>query len=151
MSISAPINIMYSCRKAYSKVTSDVKIKKALRYKVRAMKQTYNSGETVYYKRDSDRGLWPGLATVLELRGMVYFLEHQGDIVRVAACTLVNTEEAEEQIGNTQEVQPQITKLEERQSSGQKLTQGLRSRLVQSEGEEDVEQAREERHELKVE
>ena len=37
---------------------------------------------------------------VLGNRGSVYFLVHQGELIRVAACRLVNTEESEGQVGN---------------------------------------------------
>ena len=61
---------------------------------MRSLEGTYNLGEAVYYKRYIDRGEWQGKSTVLGNRGPVYFIEHQGDLMRVAACKLVKIEGA---------------------------------------------------------
>ena len=67
---------------------------------VRAVERRYTAGEEVYYKRDSDRGEWRGPATVIGNRGTLHFLVYQGELVRVAACRMVHTGEAEEQMGD---------------------------------------------------
>ena len=98
-SVAAHINALYAGRKAFAEAQCDEKIRKALRHKVRAVERTYNQGEKVYYRRDSDKSRWRGPATVLGNKGSIYYLVHQGDVIRVAACRLVTVGEAEEQIG----------------------------------------------------
>ena len=74
----------------------DEKIRRALRHRVRAVEKQYNASEEVYYKRDSDRGVWRGPATVIGNRGSVHYLTHKGELVRLAACRLVHTGEAQD-------------------------------------------------------
>jgi hypothetical protein len=98
-SVAAHINALYAGRKAFAEVQCEEKVRRALRHKVRAVERRYEAGEKVYYRRDGDKAVWRGPATVLGSKGSVHFLVHQGDVVRVAACRLVTTGEAEEQIG----------------------------------------------------
>ena len=69
---------------------------------MRAVEKSYLSGEQVFYKRDGDKASWRGPATVLGNKGTVYFLVHQGDIIRVSSCRLVSVGEAEEQMAGTE-------------------------------------------------
>ena len=69
------------------------KVQKALKHNVRALERVYAQGEEVYYRRNSNRAKWRGQATVLGNRSSVYFLVHQGDIMSVAACRIVATED----------------------------------------------------------
>ena len=120
-SLAAHITAMYAGRKAFSEAMCDEKVRKALRHKVRAVERTYEAGEQVYYRRDGDKAAWRGPATILANRGSAgYFLEHQGDVVRVAACRLVAVGEAEEQIGMQEDkeeeqklVEPQVITTQE--------------------------------------
>ena len=57
----------------------------------------------MYYKREGDKAEWRGPATVIRNKGAVHYSVHQGQLLRVAACRLVSTGEAEEQIGRTVE------------------------------------------------
>ena len=98
-SVAAHINALYAGRKAFAEVQCEEKVRIALRHKVRAVERRYEAGEKVYYRRDGDKAAWRGPATVLGNKGSVHYLVHQGDVVRVAACRLVTTGEAEEQIG----------------------------------------------------
>ena len=103
-SVAAHINAMYGARKEFMAAQCDEKIRRALRHKVRAVERRYLAGEEVYYKRDSDRTQWRGPATVIGNRGALHFLVHQGELVRVAACRLVHTGEAEEQMGGAEPI-----------------------------------------------
>ena len=98
-SVAAHINALYAGRKAFAEVQCEEKVRRALRHKVRAVERLYEAGEKVYYRRDGDKAKWRGPATVLGNKGSVHFLVHQGDVVRVAACRIVTTGMAEEQIG----------------------------------------------------
>ena len=99
-SVAAHINAMYGARKEFMAALCDERIRRALRHKVRAVERRYVAGEEVYYRRDSDRAEWRGPATVIGNRGALHFLVHQGELVRVAACRMVHTGEAEEQMGD---------------------------------------------------
>ena len=103
-SVAAHINAMYGARKEFMAAQCDEKIRRALRHKVRAVERRYLAGEEVYYKRDSDRTQWRGPATVIGNRGALHFLVHQGELVRVAACRMVHTGEAEEQMGGAEPI-----------------------------------------------
>ena len=52
----------------------------------------------MFYRSDSNKASWHGPATVLGSRGSVYFLAHQKDVVRVAACRIVSTRDVDGQI-----------------------------------------------------
>ena len=52
----------------------------------------------MFYRSDSNKASWHGPATVLGSRGSVYFLVHQKDVVRVAACRIVSTRDVDGQI-----------------------------------------------------
>ena len=76
-SVAAHINAMYGARKEFMAAQCDEKIRRALRHKVQAVERQYKAGEEVYYKRDSDSGVWRGPATVMGNKGSVHFLIHQ--------------------------------------------------------------------------
>ena len=92
------ILVVHAGTKAFMQAMCDKKVRKALRHNVWAMEQIYVQGEQVYYRRDSDKAVWHSPATVLGSHSLVYFMVHQGDMVRVAACRIVATEEVEKQI-----------------------------------------------------
>ena len=102
-SVAAHIQALYSGRKAFMEALCDDRIRKALRHKVRAVERRFMQGEQVYYRREGDKAQWRGPATVLGNKGAVHYLIHQGDVVRVAACRLVSTAEADDQMSAKQE------------------------------------------------
>ena len=57
-SVASHINAIYAGRKAFSEAMCDEKIRRDLRHRVRAVERNYRAGESVYYKRYSDRGEW---------------------------------------------------------------------------------------------
>ena len=97
-SLPTHITVMHVGRKAFMEVLYDEKLQKALRHNVRAVDRAYKQGEEVYCRRDGDKAAWCGPATELGNRGTVYFLVDQGDVVRVAACRIVSTEDVDGQI-----------------------------------------------------
>ena len=106
-SVAAHINAMHGARKEFMVAQCDKKIRRVLRHKVRAVERSYKAGEEVYYKGDSDRGVWRGPATVIGTRGTVAFLVHQGELGRVAACRLVHTGEPEDQMNGVNSNHPE--------------------------------------------
>ena len=92
------IMALYASRKAFREAMYDEKVRKAPRHNVRAVERVNKQGEEVYYRRDRDKSAWCGPATVLGNLSSVYFLVHQGDVVRVAPCKIVATKEVNEKI-----------------------------------------------------
>ena len=97
-SLVTHITALHAGRKAFMEVLYDEKLQKALRHNVRAVDRAYEQGEEVYCRRDGDKAAWCGPATVLGNCGTVYFLVHQGDVVRLAACRIVSTGDVDGQI-----------------------------------------------------
>lgn len=102
-SVVAHISALHRSRIAFTEQMCDQKVRTALRHKVRAVERTYGAGEKVYYRRDGDKAEWRGLSIVIGNCGSVHYLVHQGNVIRVAACRLVTTGEAEKQIGGSGE------------------------------------------------
>ena len=104
----------------------------------------------MYYRRNSDRAAWRGPATVLGSRGSIYFLVHQGDVVRVAACIIVATEDVDGQISvkdkETAQVPTNCVKeTEEKEAPGVDIEAGQQE---QEPAPEDTERHEPERPEL---
>ena len=84
------INSLHAARKAFIQSEACVKIKKALKSKIRVNEQVFNPGDKVYYKRDSqDR--WLGPAKVIFQDGKVVFLRHGAVWVKVSPNRLVKS------------------------------------------------------------
>ena len=108
-SLAAHITAMYAGRQAFPKAMCDRKARKAQRHKVRAVERVYDYGEQVYFERDGDKGTCRGPGQILGKRGSMYFIVHQGKVVRrVGACRIVAVEEANKQMGETGERDPTI-------------------------------------------
>ena len=88
-SVAAHIIAMCEARRQFMWVQCDKRIWRALRHKVRVVKRHYSAGEEGYYKQDSDRAELRGPTTMISNRGVLHFLAHQGELVRVAACWMV--------------------------------------------------------------
>ena len=101
----------------------DEKVRKALRHKVQAVERVYDNGEQVYFKRDGDKATWRRPRQILGKIGSIYFIVHQGEVVRVAACRIVAVEEANKQMGMTGERDSTIP--EEPLRSETKRTEGI--------------------------
>ena len=98
-SLAKHLQALHSARTAFTATMCDQKLRTAMRHKVRAVERHFNQGEQVYYRRDGDKAMWRGPATVLGNKGSVFFLVHQGQVLRVSSCRMVSTEEAAEQQG----------------------------------------------------
>ena len=147
-SVAAHIQGLYSGRKAFMEAVCDDRIRKALRHKVRAVERRFMQGEQVYYRREGDKAQWRGPATVLGNKGAVHYLVHQGDVVRVAACRLVSTAEAEEQMSGKQGAAEASKQEEAEQLSTDK---GIElGRLEQKQEEQGTPQERQQEEEQEV-
>ena len=111
-SVAAHITAMYAGRKAFTEAMYDSKVRKALRHRVRAVEKRYENGEQVFYRRDGGRKEWKGPATVIGNKGSVHYLVHQGEVIRVAACRMVSTGDAEKQMGESERSVKDDKKLE---------------------------------------
>ena len=146
-SVAAHIQGLYSGRKAFMEAVCDDRIRKALRHKVRAVERRFEQGEQVYYRREGDKAQWRGPATVLGSKGAVHYLVHQGDVVRVAACRLVSTAEAEEQMSGKRGAAETPKQEEVRQMSSDKGIE-LRRLDQKEEEQEEPENQQEVEHEV---
>ena len=100
--IAKHIQALHAANKSFQEVQCDSKIRKALAHKVRAVERMFQAGESVYFKRDGNNR-WRGPATVIGNVGSVYFIKHQGSLLRLAACRLIGVVDAELQIGKRME------------------------------------------------
>ena len=99
-SLSAHIRGLYDGRRAFTEVLCDDKIRTALRNKVRAAERHFRQGEEVFYRRDGDSHMWRGPATVLGNKGSVFYLVHQGQVLRVSSSRIVEVGEARDQLNS---------------------------------------------------
>ena len=51
-SFAEHLNVLHSARKAYIQSELEERIRRALRYKVRASEQVFNNEDNVFYKRE---------------------------------------------------------------------------------------------------
>jgi hypothetical protein len=118
-SVAEHIQALNAGRKAFTESLCDNKIRQALRHRVRAVEKHFAQGEAVYYRRDGDKAQWRGPARVIGKKGSVHFLEHQGELLRVHACRMISTGDAEEQMGKPETSEAQ----EKEQSKGENQEQ----------------------------
>ena len=90
------ISSLYATRKAYTEAECSERIRRALRKQTRtSAEEIYRNGEKVYYKRPNDAA-WRGPAKVIGQDGVVVFVRHASQLVRVHVCRLqkVKSEES---------------------------------------------------------
>ena len=84
------LNSLHAARKAFIESESCIRIKRALKHKIRTNETVFNPGEIVYYKRDScDR--WIGPAKVIFQDGKVVFIRHGAVWVKVSPNRIVKS------------------------------------------------------------
>ena len=82
------ISALYATRKAYTEAECSERIRRALRKQTRtSTEEIYRNGEKVYYKRPNDAA-WRGPAKVIGQDGVVVFVRHASQLVRVHVCRL---------------------------------------------------------------
>ena len=86
------LNALHSARKAYIQSESEERIRRALRYKVRASEQVFNNGDNVFYKREG-KEWWLGPGKVVFQDGKVVFVRHGSVFVRVSPNRLCKIED----------------------------------------------------------
>ena len=77
------LNALHESRRAFIQSESSERIRRALRTKVRAAEDIYETGDRVYYKREG-KERWLGPATVVFQDGKVVFVRHGGIFIRVS-------------------------------------------------------------------
>ena len=86
--VAEHITSMHSARKAFMESECSERIRRALRGQVRTSREeTYNLGDKVYYKRPN-KNEWRGPGKVIGQDGVVVFVRHGGQVVRVHVCRL---------------------------------------------------------------
>ena len=77
------LDTMHSARKAFVKCEEDEKIRRALRHPVRATEETFNSGDSVFYKKEG-KNRWLGLGKVFFQDSRIVFVRHGGVYIRAS-------------------------------------------------------------------
>ena len=82
------ISALYETRKAYIEAECSERIRRALRKQTRTCaEEIYRNGEKVFYKRPNEAA-WRGPAKVIGQDGVVVFVRHASQLVRVHVCRL---------------------------------------------------------------
>ena len=82
--VSKHLNALHTARQAFVKAESSERIRRALRYKIRANSEKYESGDKVFYKREKSNE-WKGSGFVIGQDGRTLFVRHGSTYVRVSA------------------------------------------------------------------
>ena len=81
------LNLLHASREAFIQSDASMRIKKALRHKLRCSQKVYIKGDWVYYKRDSGEK-WLGPAKVMFQDGKIVFVRHGSEFYRVSVNRL---------------------------------------------------------------
>ena len=79
------LNTLHAARHAYVKSESDERIRRALRYPVRATKVEFIQGNKVFHKRDGSNR-WRGPGSIIGIDVKVTFIKHGSRLVRIPKC-----------------------------------------------------------------
>ena len=82
------LNGLHSARRAFIRAESSERIRRALRHQIRTSDQLYETGDVVFYKRDTSNK-WKGPGTVIGQDGKTIFVRHGSSYVRVPTCRLL--------------------------------------------------------------
>ena len=82
------LNALHASRQAFIESDSSMRIKRALRHKIRASQQVFERGDKVFYKREGSVR-WSGPATVLFQDGKIVFVRHGMYYYRVSVNRLI--------------------------------------------------------------
>uniref|UniRef100_A0A7M5XEQ1 Integrase catalytic domain-containing protein n=1 Tax=Clytia hemisphaerica TaxID=252671 RepID=A0A7M5XEQ1_9CNID len=86
--VAEHLNALHSARRAFIQAESSKRIKTALSRQTRTTtSKEFNNGDTVYYKRNSDKD-WHGPGTIIGIDGKVVVVRHGGNVLRVSPCHL---------------------------------------------------------------
>ena len=86
--VAQNINAMNIARRDFIRSESDDRVRRALLRQVRDSDPRHiNNGDSVYYKRNSDKD-WHGPGTIIGIDGKVVLVRHGGNILRVSPCHL---------------------------------------------------------------
>ena len=88
------LNALHCSRKAFIKCEADEKIRRALRYNIRAVEEVFHPGDRVFYKKDGNMR-WFGPAKVVFQDGRIVFVRHGGVYVRVSVNRLQKNTESD--------------------------------------------------------
>ena len=98
------LQTLHKSRQAFIESESSVRIKRALKAKIRCADINLNPGDFVYYVREG-QDKWLGPAKVMFQDGKVIFLRHGGFVIRVSANRLIKVgDELAKQINKNNEL-----------------------------------------------
>ena len=90
--VSKHLNALHTARQAFVKEESSERIRRALRHKIGANSEKYESGDKVFYKRENTNN-WKCPGFVIEQDGKIIFVRHGGIYVRVSANRMMKLNE----------------------------------------------------------
>jgi transposase InsO family protein len=82
------LNALHAARESFIQSEASERIRRALRYKIRASEQIFYPGDNVFYKREG-KERWLGPGKVIFQDGKVIFIRHGGIFVRVSPNRLI--------------------------------------------------------------
>ena len=111
--VGTHIASLYAARKAFTEAECSERIRRALKKQVRTSREiSYELGDRVFYKRP-DGNEWRGPGKVIGQDGVVVFVRHGGQLVRVHVCRLRKVKDETTTLTRTeQSVDPEATKVE---------------------------------------
>ena len=142
--IGEHIAALFSARRAYTEVECSDRIRRALRKQVRTSREEmYSLGDKVYYKRPDNKE-WKGPGKVIGQDGVVVFVRHGGQVVKVHVCRLRKVSHGLGDGGNTE------TELSDKNRESEQVTVQNNSAQVQDELEEELQDVAENRNETET-
>ena len=95
--VAEHMSSLFAARKAYTEAECSERIRRALRKQTRTyMEEIYLNGDKVYYKRPN-QNVWKGPGKVIGQDGVVVFVRHGSQLIRVHVCRLKKVVEREQE------------------------------------------------------
>ena len=86
------LNGLHSARRAFIQAESSERIREALRHQLRSHSELFETGDTVYYKREASNK-WKGPGKVIGQDGKTIFVRHGSVYIRVPNCRIMKVGE----------------------------------------------------------
>ena len=110
------LNGLHSARHAFIQAESSERIRRALRHQLRSHSEVFETGDAVFYKRDSSNK-WKGPGKVIGQDGKTIFVRHGSVYIRVPNCRILkvgeefNNKTNNKTIDQTEEIDPKKSNL----------------------------------------
>ena len=139
------VSALYSARKAYTEAECSERIRRALRKQVRTSREEiYCLGDRVFYKRPDGKE-WRGPGKVIGQDGVIVFVRHGGQVIKVHVCRLKKAH------GEDQDCQPDVERTLDKSAENNKKEDRTESQKNVEEEDSDSEKEAQEDHQETVE